>query len=32
MVVKDGVVEQIFIEAAGDFSVSSADHVLRALA
>lgn len=31
MVVKDGVVEQIFIEAAGDFSVSSADHVLRAL-
>ncbi len=31
MVIADGVVEQIFIEQPGDFSVSSADHVLRAL-
>jgi peroxiredoxin len=31
MVIADGVVEQIFIEQPGDFSVSSADHVLRSL-
>lgn len=31
MVVRDGRVEQLFIEAPGDFSVSSAEHVLRNL-
>ncbi|MGC2855017.1 peroxiredoxin [Novispirillum sp. DQ9] len=31
LVIADGVVEQVFVEAAGDFSVSSAEHVLRAL-
>ncbi|HEX7855542.1 MAG TPA: peroxiredoxin [Sphingobium sp.] len=31
MVVKDGVVEQLNVEAPGDFKVSSADHMLEAL-
>jgi len=31
MVVKDGVVEQLNVEAPGDFKVSSADHMLAAL-
>lgn len=29
MVVNDGVVEQIFVEAPGDFKVSSAEHMLE---
>ena len=31
MVVKDGVVEQLFVEEGGDFKVSSAEHVLANL-
>ncbi len=31
MVVRDGQVEQLFVETLGDFSVSSAEHVLRNL-
>jgi peroxiredoxin len=31
MVVNDGVVEQLFVEAPGEFRVSSADHLLGAL-
>ncbi|MET0366245.1 MAG: peroxiredoxin [Sphingobium sp.] len=31
MVVRDGVVEQLHVEAPGDFKVSSADHMLAAL-
>lgn len=31
MVIADGVVEKLFVEEAGDFSVSSAEHVLRTL-
>lgn len=31
MVVKDGVVEQLNVEAPGDFKLSSADHMLAAL-
>jgi peroxiredoxin len=31
MVVKDGVVEQLFVEEPGAFSVSSADHMLERL-
>ena len=31
MVVNDGVVEQINVEAPGDFSVSSAEHMLEQL-
>ena len=31
MVVNDGVVEQLFVEAPGEFRVSSAEHLLEAL-
>ncbi|RKQ69263.1 peroxiredoxin [Litorimonas taeanensis] len=31
MVVNDGVVEQLFVEAPGEFKVSSAEHMLNAL-
>ena len=31
MVVKDGVVEKLFVEAPGEFKVSSAEHVLENL-
>ncbi len=31
LVAKDGVVEQLFVEAPGEFKVSAADHVLAAL-
>jgi glutaredoxin/glutathione-dependent peroxiredoxin len=31
MVINDGVVEQLFVEAPGDFKVSSAEHMLAAL-
>jgi glutaredoxin/glutathione-dependent peroxiredoxin len=31
MVVNDGVVEQLFVEAPGDFKVSAADHMLENL-
>jgi peroxiredoxin len=31
MVVNDGVVEQLFVEAPGEFRVSSADHMLEQL-
>jgi peroxiredoxin len=31
MVVNDGVVEQLFVEAPGEFRVSSADHLLGSL-
>lgn len=31
MVVNDGVVEQLFVEAPGEFRVSSADHMLASL-
>lgn len=31
MIVRDGVVEQLFIEAPGEFRVSSAEHVLSQL-
>lgn len=31
MVVNDGVVEHLFVEAGGEFKVSSADHMLAAL-
>ena len=31
MIVKDGVVEHLFVEDPGDFQVSSAEHVLGAL-
>ena len=31
MVVKDGVVEHLFVEGPGEFKVSSADHMLEAL-
>jgi len=31
MVVNDGVVEQLFVEAPGDFKVSSAEHMLENL-
>ena len=31
MLVKDGVVEQLNIEAPGEFSVSSAEHLLAAM-
>ena len=29
MVVNDGVVEQLFVEAPGDFKVSSAEHMIE---
>lgn len=32
MVIKDGVVTQVFVEAPGEFKVSAADHVLSQLA
>lgn len=32
MVVNDGVVEQLFVEAGGEFRVSAADHMLEQLA
>lgn len=31
MIVNDGVVEQLFVEAPGEFKVSSAEHMLSAL-
>ncbi|MCY1671664.1 peroxiredoxin [Novosphingobium sp. SL115] len=31
MIVNDGVVEQLFVEAPGDFKVSSADHMLDSI-
>ncbi len=31
MVVNDGVVEQLFVEAPGDFKVSTAEHMLESL-
>jgi len=31
MIIKDGAVEHLFVEAPGSFSVSSAEHVLEAL-
>jgi peroxiredoxin len=31
MVVNDGVIEQLYVEEAGDFKVSSAEHMLDAL-
>jgi peroxiredoxin len=31
MIVKDGVVDKAFVEAPGEFKVSSAEHVLESL-
>ena len=31
LVVKDGVVDKVFVEAPGEFKVSSAEHVLESL-
>jgi peroxiredoxin len=31
MIVKDGVVDKVFVEAPGEFQVSSAEHVLENL-
>ena len=31
MVVNDGVVEKLFVEAPGEFNVSSAEHMLESL-
>jgi peroxiredoxin len=31
MIVRDGIVEDVFVEAPGEFHVSSAEHVLSRL-